>query len=801
MNPYIFLLGGQDLEMLTIRKLLLDHGYEEGRNMIDLTLNWGAALSAYSDWLQPSEKKYIGIELKTDLEIPDGVDYQLIDHHNEQAHLPASIEQVASLLGIELTREQQLIAANDKGYIGAMIAAGATKKEWKNIRRQDREAQGVSDEDEQLAKKSLKKHARTNALGWTLVKSLTPRFSAVRDRIPHDHPCIIYDQAELVYYGPGISRIARSFQQTLGPDPSREALVWGGGETGYFMLLRQKLLPMQPASTLIQKIEQAMTKYSHHTFLFPFKWYPTRAGFSLTAFVEKLMSQETVLGKLSPNEFGTAHATTYSEFTYFYDFVAEALYAPGKDLRAYLQGQEPASKADAPPAMFFHLQHNLAQREHASYYAFELAKEKKTYRLRIDSILLNLYEAGVGVLSFHLENGSYPDPQDILNINQFGRRLFPQFLDKEADPLQKVKNTLLPDWIAIQQKSGDDEKGQPILLDVDGSRDDFSRYRNLQQVGKSPFLLPRLFNAIFPAGSIEGLNDAGAGDIRIYPVMDDRMFVVSWYQPNEKVPKALFSRNIDFSRPDTYDEKARDFWYQYIYLDHDGPTSVNDHFTAELLAKASYTRWSGYGSLFGVTRYSLMALTGFSPIKTHMEGIYYKMAELCLVQRALMLRFSDEATHFSRRKLGQISNQEWIGLEELHQNYLRFINKIYFREITAQDQGIELYDKLKEALRLPQQVKDLESEIETLYQYGQLVQEDRRNKQLDTLTWVGGLFLLPAILLAFLGITELSSEKVNLSPTLEWGLLIASGLMTLGGLGIFALRSLPSGFPTLFKKK
>ena len=147
------------------------------------------------------------------------------------------------------------------------------------------------------------------------------------------------------------------------------------------------------------------------------------------------------------------------------------------------------------------------------------------------------------------------------------------------------------------------------------------------------------------------------------------------------------------------------------------------------------------------------------------------------------------------------SSQELQGLESLHQNYLRFINKIYFREITAQDQGIELYDKLQAALRLPQQVKDLEGEIETLYQYGQLVQEERRNKQLETLTWVGGLFLLPAILLAFLGISTLESDAVSLSAFWEWSFIWASALMTLAGIGIFGYRSWHSRFPASLRKK
>lgn len=355
-----------------------------------------------------------------------------------------------------------------------------------------------------------------------------------------------------------------------------------------------------------------------------------------------------------------------------------------------------------------------------------------------------------------------------------------------------MKGALLPEWIGIEQATIEGEK--PTYQTLPEAKEDFSAYADFNRLQTSPFQLPALFNPLFPAGSLAGLHGgkAAPNGLRLYPVMDDRMFVVCWYEGKEHLPQDLFTPSLDFSQPGTVSEASRDLWYQYVFLDHDGPTSVNDRFTRKLLDEATYTRWSGSGSLFGVTRYSMVAITGFPPLKQHMETIYYKMAELCLVQRALMLRFSDEATHFSRRKLDKLKPRELRGLEGLQQNYLRFINKIYFREVTAQEQGLEMYDMLQRTLRLPEQIKDLEHEIETLYQYGQLAQEERRNQQLDTITWVGGLLLLPALLLAFLGITELQSANVSVSGQVEWLTLGAAGLMTLAGLIIFAIRYLKS---------
>ncbi len=53
--------------------------------------------------------------------------------------------QIPELLNIELSRWQQLIAANDCGYIPAMLKMDASNNEIEAIRKADRKAQGVTD--------------------------------------------------------------------------------------------------------------------------------------------------------------------------------------------------------------------------------------------------------------------------------------------------------------------------------------------------------------------------------------------------------------------------------------------------------------------------------------------------------------------------------------------------------------------------------------------------------------------------------------------------------------------------------
>ena len=91
---YLFLIGGSDLEMLAIKRLLTAHGFAEGQNLADRHLAWGAKLSDYKNLFNDTQT-FVGIELTQDIEPPPH--YINIDHHNEYSYKPSSLEQVIEL--------------------------------------------------------------------------------------------------------------------------------------------------------------------------------------------------------------------------------------------------------------------------------------------------------------------------------------------------------------------------------------------------------------------------------------------------------------------------------------------------------------------------------------------------------------------------------------------------------------------------------------------------------------------------------------------------------------------------------
>jgi hypothetical protein len=181
-----FFLGGRDLEMVEIRKLLDRHA--AGR-IEDKGLAWGAALSAYRPELLAALTRGetpVLIELADDLpaDLFDRGRAVVVDHHGPLAghDRPTSIEQVFALLGLPAeawTRHLALVAANDRAHIAGMRAIAATAGEIAEIRAADRAAQGVSAADEAEARRAIAARRRNGRV--ILVETTSHTSSAIAD--------------------------------------------------------------------------------------------------------------------------------------------------------------------------------------------------------------------------------------------------------------------------------------------------------------------------------------------------------------------------------------------------------------------------------------------------------------------------------------------------------------------------------------------------------------------------------------------------------------------------------------------
>lgn len=213
-QKYRFFLGGHDLEMLEIRRLLERHA--PGR-FCDKNLAWGTALSAYNDELLASlerDEMPVLIELADDLP-PDLFRRDrvvVVDHHGPLAgrDKPTSIEQVFALLRLPAeawTRHLALVAANDRAHVAGMRALGATPAEIAEIRAADRAAQGVTAADEADAVRAIEARQQHGRL--TVVASASGKCSPITDRLvsetggPGYQRLLVVSPDEVNFFGDG----------------------------------------------------------------------------------------------------------------------------------------------------------------------------------------------------------------------------------------------------------------------------------------------------------------------------------------------------------------------------------------------------------------------------------------------------------------------------------------------------------------------------------------------------------------------------------------------------------------------
>lgn len=465
--------------------------------------------------------------------------------------------------------------------------------------------------------------------------------------------------------------------------------------------------------------------------MFPFQW-------RIKGFDDEIFSEQISLKNINysldsnwercivPTE-SNEKDDLYNERNYFYEFVHDALYDNGQE-----------------NSLVRHFER--IETKHSDVF-YVISTKEKTYELQVEAINLNLYSTGVGVLSFYIQNNKYTDPADVLKINQVGRRVFPPFIGS--------KNIgIIADSIEINGLNGR----------CNGYKEDFSCYTNA-----TPANSPALF-------IVEMIKEV-AENIILKPVIDDRMFVQCWYKNDDWANEFCGEKYNEFLNSSK--------WYEFVYVDDlNGISCQNEDMQKELIKKATYERWQKRRSLYGITRYSMMYLTEVecpTYLLNYFETIYARMAELILVQKASVLRFSAEVTNLSNL-------DEKSGFSEkvssLYKEYIRFVNQIHFREVSAQDQGIELYQKLYETMNLGKHVDKLDEEIGELYNYVVLHEDHKSSNTMSLLTWIATIAVPMTVMAGIFGMNnDLLSGSCEGEPPLIYSFGWQFGLL----LGISAL--------------
>lgn len=496
------------------------------------------------------------------------------------------------------------------------------------------------------------------------------------------------------------------------------------------------------------------TVFSSHHFMFAFSWKQMRrnsvlSSYDFDKFTDLNNASSLILRNKKWKRYSTLDKSDYNEYTYFYAHVRKSIYDFGESTKScsrffkYDLSEVEKSKCNYQISYYKPKGdlENGAIKNHDNYTVENL-------NLEITGINLHLYNTGAGIISFDLINTLQiqNNKETILLINELGRRIYPQFLNfDEADPLFNAQRVFLSKHI--------------MLFDDENWKDDFADYRSIPEIntGTSLIKLPKFIVKLFDNIPIEySPKEVNWRDhLVINPITDDRMFFISWYGSDElstSMSQSVFSQC--------------DWWFSYIFGDKKPKSVANDEVQTEITKQHTYQRWSKYGTLLGMSRDSFVSLSGsdeynykndLPPIRKHNDSIYYALVTLCLVQRISILNFSNEVTNLSDiAKAGGTKFRAEV--KNLYANYIEFINKIYFREVTSQIQGIEIYQQMHKVMNIQAEVDGLDKEIEELHNY--LSMEEQVNLG-NIAAWFAPVSLF--IGLMGMNIIEVSESKCNIS--------------------------------------
>lgn len=477
-----------------------------------------------------------------------------------------------------------------------------------------------------------------------------------------------------------------------------------------------------------------MKSFSYHIFYFPFRWslessknkpFSTQCNLEYVPVSDLSMWERVQLDPsqtkvpLSESEIEEAKEL-FGEQQYFFEFVHPVIYD--------IKGSHSS------------LIHHYERKEPKNKNVYYIIKVKdKTYKLRLDALNLNLYSTGVGIMSFYLSNEEecQKDELSVRDINQFGRRIMPP----HSGEFNPENRSLLATSISI---TGLDGNPSAYTDDFNYKEQPLNSERDMSHIWQP---------ALFIKNLIKDLSE----QLEISSIIDDRMLVNCWYGNDE------LSKEVVNNAKDEKDKFVKgNFWYKYVFVDNGNSpsdeTCQNESMKEELLKASTYFRWQKQGSLYGASRYSLVLITDRNWFATnvlamHMRTIYSRMFELIIIQRASMLRFSSEVTKVSGLA-GHNNKEVAMHISSLYKEYIRFVNQIYFRNVTVQDQGIELYDMLMKQFASKEQIKDLDDEISELYQYITLLVDQNRNENGEKLNLLAAAFLPATLLCGFLGMNR-----------------------------------------------
>lgn len=417
----------------------------------------------------------------------------------------------------------------------------------------------------------------------------------------------------------------------------------------------------------------------------------------------------------------------YNEFSYFHPYVQRAIFNKEGNV-----GMEFLKRTDFHTLKLEYYDSNNIQ---------------QTMKTRVNEIDIHLFDNQIGLLTITTEKqrgDSKTDFQTFLRYNDIARRVYPPYLGENNTCSPKLESKILPVKISLCKDSDPKdfihEDFKPIDLEEAKYKDKYKDIVYLSNIIKellAPFDLKHTYNMSMDNGKIY-----------YTPFIDDRMFIVSYYSDNAK------SKELQDRCCAGYVYETSDDWYRFIFVDGNYANIENDAMKYDLIRRHTYARWAKSGSLFGMSRYSFVLLCATdapSYLKQHMKSMYYQIALIVLFQRAMLLKFAEDIDGLTGEfETGRCSKKLKDDSDRLHGEFIKFVNKYWFIEVTPQEQGIEIYDQWMGLLNLEKLYDELQREISELAGYVEDKIEAETNSRVTMITYVGFPVLILGLIVGIL---------------------------------------------------
>jgi len=196
-----------------------------------------------------------------------------------------------------------------------------------------------------------------------------------------------------------------------------------------------------------------------------------------------------------------------------------------------------------------------------------------------------------------------------------------------------------------------------------------------------------------------------------------------------------------------------------LYIDekNDGYNAMGGHaydpeFLNNLMKQDAIYRWKGIGTYSGYTIYSNVHFGSsgfFSSViaPSHVPYIYGHMLVVGLFYQASLRYFAKEVSDATKELASENTDHQQAQkrFRELRKKFIIFTNDYWFRDVTDQIQGIEIFEKQTKSLRLNEEYILIKDEMERADEYMETLRKESFDQKTKLISGIAAVLGVAAV--------------------------------------------------------